>query len=337
MKRLVLERFLWLVPTLVLAAFGIFWLVHLGPGDPAVTLAGQNATARQIAAIREQLGLNQPFLVQYWHWLTHAVSGNLGTSLNARQSVASAIGEALPVTLQLVTGGLLVAAIAGTVAGVVSSRRANTTTDAAVASLSSAGAAIPSFWLGQVLVSLFALGTHWFPATGFVSITSNPAQAVKDLVLPSLALGISDAAEIARQLRAVLIEILASDHIRTLRAKGAATWRPPGRQHAEPSEHRLLLAEPIPNGFLTVEGAPATRSPASCRKRCRVSANARTSLVERYPGADSRTPATTPPAEAAGRGTRRLRSGAGRHTLLAGSFSFSGTRWPMPRLTRPCR
>ena len=225
MRRLLLERLLWLVPTLVLATFGIFWLIHLAPGDPAITLAGENATARQIETIRDELGLNQPFLVQYWHWLTHAVSGNLGTSLNTRQSVASAIGTALPTTLQLVVGGLLVAAILGTVAGVVSARRANTATDAVVSSLSSAGAAIPSFWLGLVLVSVFALGTRWFPATGFVSITSNPGQALKHLVLPSIALGVSGAAEIARQLRAVLIEILASDHIRTLRAKGLSERR----------------------------------------------------------------------------------------------------------------
>jgi peptide/nickel transport system permease protein len=220
MRRLLLERFLGLVPTLVLATLGIFWLVHLAPGDPAITLAGQNATARQIETIRDELGLNQPFLEQYWHWLTHAVKGNLGISLSTRQSVASAIGKALPATLQLVVGGLLVAAILGIVAGIVSARRANTATDAVVASLSSAGAAIPSFWLGLVLVSLFALGTHWFPATGLASIAGNPGQALKDLVLPSIALGVSGAAEIARQLRAVLIEILASDHIRTLRAKG---------------------------------------------------------------------------------------------------------------------
>jgi peptide/nickel transport system permease protein len=225
MRRLLLERLLWLVPTLVLATFGIFWLIHLAPGDPAITLAGENATAKQIETIRDELGLNRPFLVQYWHWLTHAVSGNLGTSLNTRQSVVSAIGEALPTTLQLVVGGLLVAAILGIVAGVVSARRANTATDAVVSSLSSAGAAIPSFWLGLVLVSLFALGTHWFPATGFVSITSNPGQALQHLVLPSIALGVSGAAEIGRQLRSVLIEILASDHIRTLRAKGLSERR----------------------------------------------------------------------------------------------------------------
>jgi peptide/nickel transport system permease protein len=225
MRRLLVERLLWLVPTLVLATFGIFWLIHLAPGDPAITLAGENATAKQIATIRAELGLNQPFLVQYWHWLAHAARGNLGTSLNTRQSVASAIGAALPTTLQLVVGGLLVAAVLGTAAGVVSARRANTATDAVVSSLSSAGAAIPSFWLGLVLVSLFALGTHWFPATGFVSITSNPGQAVEHLVLPSIALGVSGAAEIARQLRAVLIEILASDHIRTLRAKGLSERR----------------------------------------------------------------------------------------------------------------
>ncbi|MBV9604096.1 MAG: ABC transporter permease [Solirubrobacterales bacterium] len=225
MRRLLLERAVWLVPTLLLATFGVFWLIHLAPGDPAITLAGENATARQIAAIRHELGLDQPFLLQYWHWLTHAWRGNLGTSLNTREGVAGAIGHALPVTLQLVLGGLLLAAVLGTIAGIVSARRAGTSTDAAVSTLASAGAAIPSFWLGLVLISMFALGTHWFPATGSVALTSNPGQALRHLVLPSIALGVSGAAEIARQLRAVLIDILGSDHIRTLRAKGLSERR----------------------------------------------------------------------------------------------------------------
>jgi len=225
LRRLLLERAVWLVPTLLLATFGVFWLIHLAPGDPAITLAGENATARQIAAIRHELGLDQPFLLQYWHWLTHAWRGNLGTSLNTREGVAGAIGHALPVTLQLVLGGLLLAAVLGTIAGIVSARRAGTSTDAAVSTLASAGAAIPSFWLGLVLISMFALGTHWFPATGSVALTSNPGQALRHLVLPSIALGVSGAAEIARQLRAVLIDILGSDHIRTLRAKGLSERR----------------------------------------------------------------------------------------------------------------
>lgn len=225
MKRLLLERSLALIPTVLLASFGVFFLVHLAPGNPAITLAGQNATSEQVHAIEGQLGLDQSFLTQYWTWLTHAVQGNLGTSINSRQSVVSAIGQTLPVTLELVFGALIVAVVLGVIAGVASARRANTAADAAVSSLASAGAAMPSFWFGLVLISLFALGTGWFPATGSVPFTTDPGEAVSHLVLPAIALGVAGAAEIARQLRAAMIEILASDHVRTLRAKGLSERR----------------------------------------------------------------------------------------------------------------
>jgi peptide/nickel transport system permease protein len=224
-RRMVLGRVLALVPTLLLATFGIFFLIQLAPGDPAIALAGENATATRIAEIRRQQGFDRPLLAQYWTWLTHAVRGDLGVSITTRESVLSAVGRTLPTTVQLVVAGLVVAAVLGVIAGVASARRANTAADAVISSVSSAGAAMPSFWLGLVLVSVFALRVHWFPATGFVGIWSDPGQALRYLVLPAIALGVSGAAEIARQLRAVLIEILASDHIRTLHAKGLAEWR----------------------------------------------------------------------------------------------------------------
>lgn len=222
---MLLGRIAALAPTLLLASFGIFFLVHLAPGDPAITLAGENATAQQVAEIRHRLGYDKPFLEQYWTWLSHAVRGDLGASVITHESIASAIGRTLPTTLQLVGGAMVVAVVLGVLAGVASARRANTAADAVISSVSSAGAAMPSFWLGLVLVSVFALNLHWFPATGYVGFTTDPGQALRDIVLPSIALGVVGAAEIARQLRAVLIEILASDHVRTLRAKGLPEWR----------------------------------------------------------------------------------------------------------------
>jgi peptide/nickel transport system permease protein len=229
MKRLVLGRILALVPTLLLASFGVFLLVQLAPGDPAITVAGENATVQQVEETRRQLGFDRPLLVQYWNWLSQALRGDLGTSLTTREDVAGAIARTLPTTLQLVVGGLIVAAVLGVAAGVASARRANTAADAVIASASAAAAAMPSFWLGLVLVSIFALRLEWLPATGFVDFTSDPANALTYLVLPSIALGIAGAAEIARQLRSVLIEVLGSAHVRTLRAKGLperrVVWR----------------------------------------------------------------------------------------------------------------
>ena len=140
-----------------------------------------------------------------------------------------AIRQTLPITLQLVAGALLVAVVVGVAAGVASARRAHTAADSVIASAASAGAAMPSFWLGLVLVSVFALQLGWLPATGYVGITTDPALALRQLVLPSIALGVAGAAEIARQLRGAMIETLSSDHVRTLRAKGLAdrpiVWR----------------------------------------------------------------------------------------------------------------
>jgi peptide/nickel transport system permease protein len=225
MRRLLLVRALALVPTILLASFGVFLLVQLAPGDPAITAAGENATVRQVEQIRHQFGFDRPLLVQYGIWLSHALRGNLGTSLITREDVAGAVARTLPTTVQLVTGGLIVAAVLGVIAGVASARRANTVTDAVIASASAASAAMPSFWLGLVLVSIFALRLGWLPATGFESVTSDPGTALRSLVLPSIALGLAGAAEIARQLRAILIEVLGSAHIRTLRAKGLSERR----------------------------------------------------------------------------------------------------------------
>lgn len=220
MTRTLLARIGALAPTLLLASFVVFLLLHLAPGDPSTTLAGESATAQHIQEIRHQLGFDRPVLVQYWRWLSDAVQGDLGTSLITHESVAAAIERTLPTTLQLVAGALAVAVLLGVPAGVAAARRANSAADSVISSAASAGAAMPSFWLGIVLVSFFALRLHWFPATGYVGVTHNPTQALRHLVLPAVALGLVGAAEIARQLRGVLIEILDSDHVRTLRAKG---------------------------------------------------------------------------------------------------------------------
>jgi len=225
MRRMLLGRLAALVPTVLLASFVVFVLIQLAPGDPAIILAGENATAERIEEIRRSLGLDRSVVEQYWAWLSHAVQGDLGTSIITQESITKAIARTLPITLQLVAGALLVAIVFGVIAGVASARRADTATDAVISSLSSAGAAMPSFWLGLVLVSIFALQLNWLPATGFASMTADPVKALRHLILPSIALGAVGAAEIARQLRGVLIEILASDHVRTLRAKGLAERR----------------------------------------------------------------------------------------------------------------
>jgi peptide/nickel transport system permease protein len=223
--KIIVHRLLALVPTLLLASLGTFLLLQLVPGDPALAIAGESANAEQLAEIRDRLGLDEPILVQYGEWLTDVLHGDLGDSFTTNEPVTSAIGRTLPTTLHLVIGGLVVALLLGVPAGVISARRPNSPTDTLVTSAASAGVAIPSFWLGLILVSLFAVRLGWFPATGFVGITSDPWASIRHLVLPSIALGLVGASEIARQSRAAMIEVLASDHVRTLRAKGLSRRR----------------------------------------------------------------------------------------------------------------
>ena len=229
MRRLLLGRVAALIPTLILASFGVFWLMKLAPGDPAVALAGPNPTPGQIQQIRHAQGFDQPIFEQYGRWLSHAVRGDLGISITSHASVVTEIGQTLPITLQLVVGALLIAIVLGVLAGVMAARRADSAADAIITSTASGGAAVLSFWLGLVLVSVFALDLHWFPATGYVGFSDDPGEAIKHLVLPSVALGVAGAAEIARQLRAALLDVLGSDHVRTLRAKGLSerqvVWR----------------------------------------------------------------------------------------------------------------
>lgn len=220
MTRMIVGRLFALVPTLFLATFGIFILVKLAPGDPAIALAGETATAEQIERVRQQHGLDRPILVQFIDWLSNAVRGDLGNSVTNGMSVTDQLQRTLPITIQLVAGALLVAIVLGVGAGLAAARRAYTNYDAVIVSAATTGASIPSFWLGLILISIFALGLGWLPATGYVGFGKNPELALKQLILPSIALGVAGAAEIARQLRSAMLDVLGSDHVRTLRAKG---------------------------------------------------------------------------------------------------------------------
>jgi peptide/nickel transport system permease protein len=219
--RLVLRRLVSIIPVLLIVSFVVFFLLALVPGDPAVTLAGGlNATPAAIAHVRAQLHLDDPLLVQYWHWLTAALHGNLGTSLSTGQSVSAQIAQRFPVTFGLVVASAIVALVVGIPLGILSGVRPNGTLDAGARTFSTLGLAIPSFWLGVILVSVFAV--HWkiFPPTGYVAITTSFTGWLRDITLPALTLGLLVGATLARQLRAALIDVLDTPYVRTAWAKG---------------------------------------------------------------------------------------------------------------------
>jgi peptide/nickel transport system permease protein len=218
-------RFLWhrliqAVPVLVIATFVVFSLLKLVPGDIAVTLAGDNASEQRIAEIRQLYGLDQPFLLQYGSWLAKAAHGDLSRSLLSGEAVQTAIARSLPNTLLIVSIALLLALALGIPAGIAAARHPGSLVDRALMTLASLGVAIPNFWLAMILVSMLALERNWLPATGSVPLSQDVPQALRHALLPAMALAAGGVAEVARQLRSSLADILSSQQVRTLRAKG---------------------------------------------------------------------------------------------------------------------
>jgi peptide/nickel transport system permease protein len=220
MTGMLVRRLAGTLPLLALITLIVFSLILLVPGDPAVLVAGDTASPEDIAAVRESLGLNDPLWEQYARWLGNAIQGDLGTSIYSSQSVTEAIIVALPVTLSLTVLALLTGVVIGLLAGTIAGMRPGTWVDRLVTTMTSAGVAIPHFWIAMVLLSVFSLQTDWLPFGGYVPLTESPWEWFRHLILPALALGASVAAEIARQSRASLTTALAQDYIRTAEAKG---------------------------------------------------------------------------------------------------------------------
>ena len=222
----IVRRLLALIPLLLIISFLVFAMSFLIPGDPARTLAGGlHATPDSVAKVRHQLGFDQPILVQYWHWLTNALHGDLGQSLFKKTSVASEIHRRFPVTFSMAIGALALMIVLGIPAGIVAGTHPGGTMDRLVTLGTSTAIAIPDFWLGIILVIVFAVNLKWLPAIGYVPFTDSPLQWARHLILPWIGLGLAGAAPIARQLRGALIDVLDQDYIRTAGAKGLPRWR----------------------------------------------------------------------------------------------------------------
>lgn len=223
------RRLLQAIPVVVLSTFIVFGLLKLVPGDVAVTLAGDNASEQRIAEIRELYGLNQPFLLQYGSWLAKAVQGDLSNSLVSNEAVLTSIQRCLPHTLLIVTLALFTALLIGVPLGIAAATKPGSWIDGVVMAIASLGVAVPNFWLGMLLVAFFSLQLNWLPATGAVAFTKDPWASLSHAILPALALASGGVAEVARQLRSSLVEILSSQQVRTLHAKGlppsSILWR----------------------------------------------------------------------------------------------------------------
>ncbi|HWL83784.1 MAG TPA: ABC transporter permease [Roseomonas sp.] len=219
------SRLLQVIPVIILATLAIFGLLQLVPGDPAAVIAGEYATAERIDTIRHMLGLDRPLLEQYAVWLGHAAQGDLSTSLITGEPVLDEVLRRLPNTLLITVLALLLAILVGVPLGILAATHVDRPLDRAVTSIASLGVAVPNFWLGMILVGFFALRMGWFPTTGAAPLTQDPLRALSHAALPALALATGGIAEITRQLRSALIEVLSSQYVRTLHAKGLSRTR----------------------------------------------------------------------------------------------------------------
>lgn len=197
-----------------------YLMILLVPGDPAVTAAGENASAEQIAQTRERLGLNDHIVVQFGRWLGNALTGDLGNSLQGGTSVSVLIVDRFPVTLGLALVSIIISLLIAVPAAIIAATHKGSWIDRLITLVASAGIAIPAFWLGLMLVIVFSLYLRVLPSTGYVPFTESPAQWATFIVMPAITLAAAPAAEIARQLRASMIDILDQDYVRTATAKG---------------------------------------------------------------------------------------------------------------------
>lgn len=199
-----------------------FSMLYIGGGDIARRILGQNATAEQVAQRAEQLGLDRPLPVQYWDWLTAALTGDLGRSWFSGQFVSVSVTSRLAVTLSIVIGAVVIGAVLSIVLGVLAARRGGWV-DGLVQFLSVVGFAIPGFLIALVLVLVFAINLGWFKATGYIPLTTSFAGWLTSVTLPVVALSIGAIASVSQQVRGSVIDGLSRDYVRTLRARGLPT------------------------------------------------------------------------------------------------------------------
>lgn len=220
--RYILRRLLLLIPVLVIVAVIVFGLVHMTPGDPASMMLGRDATIEQKEALREQLGLNEPLLTQFFDWVEGAIQLDFGESLFIGKPVTEALFERAQPTILLTVYSMAFAIIIALPAGVVAAMRPNSILDRALMVLSISGAAIPAFFFGILLILFFGVRLGWLPSGGYVDVGDGFLEHLRYMILPSFTLGFSAAGLLARLVRSAMLDVLNQDFIRTAYAKGVA-------------------------------------------------------------------------------------------------------------------
>jgi len=220
MLKFLLQRLATIVPTLFFVSVLIFGLQQLLPGDPAIALAGEERDPETIRYLREKFHLDDPLPVRYWYWASGVLQGDLGDSVRIQKPVMELILEKLPVTIQLATMAMLIALAIGITAGVISAVKKDTWLDYAANVFALWGLSTPNFWLGILLILLFAVQLGWLPASGYVSPFEDLKANLSAMIMPAFVLGNAIAAVLMRHTRSAMLQVLSSDYVRTARAKG---------------------------------------------------------------------------------------------------------------------
>ena len=216
----VLRRLAIAIPTLLLVSILVFSLLKFLPGDPAIALAGEERDPAVIEYLRQKYSLDQPLYVQYGTWLAGIVQGDFGLSIRTRLPIGEMIAQKLPVTIQLSVMAMILATLIGIPAGIIAALKRGTAADYGVSIIGLAGLSVPSFWLGIMLILLFAVTLGWFPSGGYVAFFDSPLDNLRHTLLPSLVLGTAAAAIVMRHTRSAMLQVLKQDYVRTARAKG---------------------------------------------------------------------------------------------------------------------
>lgn len=240
MLKYIIKRLLLLIPVLIGVSLTVFIVMHAFTTDPASIILGQHATADQVKALQQELGLNDPLYLQYWHFFKGILHGSLGSSLFTKTSVTDEILARFPATIELALAAIIIASVFGITIGIISAVKQNTFFDYISMIAALLGVSMPIFWLGLILVVIFSVGLNWLPVSGRIQIGMEPTSitgfylldslisgnmdafilTLKHLALPAIALGSYSTAIIARMTRSTMLEIIRQDYIRTARAKG---------------------------------------------------------------------------------------------------------------------
>ena len=220
MLNFLIKRLAAIIPTLFFVSVLIFSLQQLLPGDPAIAMAGEDRDPNVVAYLRGKFHLDDPLPVRYWYWVSGVFHGDLGDSVRIQKPVVDLILEKLPVTVQLASMAIVIAIVFGVSAGIVSAVKKDTVWDYAANVFALWGLSTPNFWLGILLIMLFAVKLGWLPASGYVSPFEDLKGNLAAMIMPAFVLGNAFAAVLMRHTRSAMLQVLSADYVRTARAKG---------------------------------------------------------------------------------------------------------------------